>query len=126
MENFIYDEVKSSEIVLASNGGGAEVVVKGNNAFEALLGFLLLITKADGSVFTGKANVAVTTTQGFILLPSQPYHAIRPSFQERHQDRIIKMNGVKGYEQDFRFRVEANVGEPLTITAIAYYSRKKN
>ena len=125
MENFIYDEVKSSELTVAANGGSAEVLVKGNNAFEALLGFLLLITKADGSVFTGKANVAVTTTQGFILLPSQPYHAIRPSFQERHQDRIIKMNGVKGYEQDFRFRVEASVNEPLTITAIAYYSRKK-
>lgn len=124
MDQFISDEVKSKDLEIPANSGGGELVINGNDAYSRLLGYILLILKADGTPFTGKAKVSLTTSQGFVLLPSQPYHCIRPSFQERYQDRIIKINGVKGHEQDFRFRVEASVNEALTATAVAYFSRK--
>jgi hypothetical protein len=122
---FTYDEVKSQKVVLASAQPDTQIEIAGNNAFDRLKGYMLIITKADGTPYTGNVDVSVATSQGFQMLPKQPYHCIRPSFMERFLDRIIKVD-EKGNGQDFRFRVEANnVAEPLHITAVAYFTRRK-
>lgn len=124
-QQFTYDEVKSQKVILASAQPDTQVEIAGNNAYDRLKGYMIIITKADGTPFVGNVDVSLATSQGFQLLPKQPYHCIRPSFQERFLDRILRVD-EKGYGQDFRFRIEAtNVAEPLHITAVAYFTRRK-
>jgi len=123
---FIYDEVRSEKALLAAAQPDTQITIAGNNAYETINGYMILVTKSDGSPFTGNVQVGVTSSDGHTLLPTQPYHCIRPSFAEKHEDRIIKIKPSKGFGRDFRFRVEAtNIAEPLMVYAVAYFNRKK-
>lgn len=125
MTAFQYDEVKSQKAVLAASQPDTQIEIAGNNAYDKIVGYMVIITTADGKPFAGNIDVSLATSQGFQLLPKQPYHCIRPSFMEPFLDRIIRIS-EKGHGQDFRFRVEAsNVAEPLTINAVAYFTRRK-
>lgn len=125
MNPFVYDEVKAQKAILAAAQPDTQIEIAGNNAFDKLKGVMVIITDATGKPYVGNVDVSIQTSQGFQLLPKQPYHCIRPSFQEPFLDRIIKFD-EKGHGQDFRFRVEAtNIGEPLHITAVAYFTRRK-
>ncbi|NTW18182.1 MAG: hypothetical protein HGA42_00610 [Nostocales cyanobacterium W4_Combined_metabat2_030] len=123
---FLYDEVRVAKQVLAANQPNMELVIRGNDAFDKFAGFMLLVTDATGAIFTGNVSTSVATSQGDLLLPLQPYHCIRPSFQEKFEDRIIKIQNVKGAGQDFKFRIEAESNTPLTVNAVAYFTRLKN
>jgi len=123
---FSYDEVICQRAQMAAAQPAIQVVVGGNNAYEKLIGYMLIITNADGTPYTGDATVSMTTTTGVTMLPAQPYHCIRPSFMEKHEDRIIKVNDTKGFGQDFRFNVEAsNLNAVLKIAVVCYFTRKK-
>lgn len=123
---FQYDEVRAERAIMAASQPDTQITIAGNNAYETINGYALLVTKADGTPYTGHIQVGVTTSDGHTLLPTQSYHMIRPSFNEKHEDRIIKIKPQKGFGRDFRFRVEAtNNPEVLHVFAIAYFNRKK-
>ena len=122
---FLYDEVKVAEQTLSANQPNMEIQIRGNDAYDKFVGFMLLICDSLGAIYTGKVSISVATTQGDLMLPLQPYHCIRPSFFEKFEDRVIKIRNVKGNGQDFKFRVEAVSNTPLVVTAVAYFSRSK-
>lgn len=123
---FKYDEVRSATATLAVAQPDSQITIQGNNAFGELKGFMLLILKADGTPFTGNAQVSMSTSMGESVLPLQPYHCIRPSFMEKHEDRILRLHSIKGHDQDFRFRVDGSaVAEILQIHVVAYFTRKR-
>ena len=125
MEKLKYDEVIVEKGTMAVNQADLQLKVKGNNSYKTLNGFMILVKKvSDGSLYPN-VNVGLATSQGDIVLPQQPYDAIRPSFQEKFEDRIIKTENLKGSGRDFNFRVEAGVNEVLNVTVIAYFERNK-
>jgi hypothetical protein len=128
MQKFVYEEVKSGAVDIAAAQPDAQLVIAGNNAYNELKGYMIVITKADGTPFVGKATVGLVTSTGIVLLPNQPYHCVRPSFQEKHEDRIIQVDNIKGFGQDFRFRAEVSglVDESVTLNVVAYFTRRKN
>lgn len=124
--SFAYDEVRSEKTIIAAAQPSVQLTVAGNNAYDKLMGYMLIICNADGTPFVGDATVSMTTSPGVIMLPPQPYHCIRPSYAEKHEDRIIKVSDTKGFGQDFRFLVEsANLAAQLKVTVVCYFTRKK-
>ena len=121
---FHYDEVRVEKSIVQSGQPNASLVIQGNSAYKHISAYAFLVTKEDGTPFTGSVEVGLTTSDGHTILPSQPYHMVRPSFMEKHHDRVIKIKPQKGFGRDFRFRFDFSGNtEKLNVYAIAYFDR---
>jgi hypothetical protein len=124
--NFRYDQVKVDSLALAAGQTSAEIIIKGNSSYAQLVGFMAIIEKTDGTIYSKNVKVSVSNSgTGEPILPLQPYHCIRPSFAEKPSDRIIKAT-QKASNTDFRFRIEpTNLLDDITFTVVAYFTSQK-
>lgn len=123
---FKYDKVETVDAEIALAQGEQEIRIRGNQAYDRLVGYMILVHDADGNLYAKRVKVSVSdVATGDAILPLQPYDSIRPSMMEKPADRVIKTN-VRASGTDFKFRVEsaAHTGA-LRMTVVAYITNKK-
>ncbi len=108
--------------------GQVNLTIPSNNNYKKLVGIMLLIFNSNGEPHTKEALVSASTTSGMIVLPEQPYACIRPSFQEKAEDRIIPIDEITAQGHDFRFSVSipnrtAEIAE-FSVNAICFFTTR--
>lgn len=123
---FKFDEVRVEKSDVGVAQPFVSIAIQGNNAYKTIEGFAVLVLKEDGSIYNGSVDVGITTTDGHTLLPTQPYLMIRPSMNEKYEDRIIKITPQKGFGRDFKFNFNfTGNAEALKVYALAYFTRNQ-
>lgn len=126
MEKKFYDKVETAEATVAVGQSDQEIKIKGNQTYDKLVGYMILVHDTAGDLYAKKVKVSVSdTATGDAILPLQPYDAIRPSMMEKPVDRVIH-TGVRASGTDIKFRVESSSHTAdLRFTVVAYITFKK-
>lgn len=106
-----------------------QLTISGNNTYKKLVGIMLLIANSDGTPYTKKALISVSSTAGQLIIPELPYACIRPSFNETPNERIYPVdNNISGSEADIRFQVTLTNSEAtektFEVTAVCFYTNR--
>ena len=123
---FKYDKVETADAAVAVGQSDQEIRIKGNQSYDRLVGYMVLVHDADGALYAKQVKVSVSdVATGDAILPLQPYDSIRPSMMEKPADRVIKTS-VRASGTDFKFRVESAAHTAaLRFTVVAFITNKK-
>jgi len=126
IEEFKYDKVLTEEMSIELAQSDGELKIKGNQSYDKLVGYMMLVHDSDGNLFAKQVKVSLSdVATGDAILPLQPYDSIRPSMMEKPADRVIKTN-VRANGTDFKFRVESKAHtSALRFTVVAFVTNKK-
>lgn len=128
MENqqFKYDKVETAEASIAVGQQDQEIRIRGNQSYDKLVGYMILVHNSTGDLYAKQVKVSVSdVATGDAILPLQPYDSIRPSMMEKPADRVIITN-ARASGTDFKFRVESAAHTAaLRMTVVAFITNKK-
>ena len=124
-QQFKYDKVETADAAIAVGQQDQEIRIRGNQSYDKLVGYMILVHDANGDLYAKQVKVSVSdVATGDAILPLQPYDSIRPSMMEKPADRVIKTNS-RASGTDFKFRVESAAHTAtLRMTVVAFITNK--
>lgn len=121
-------ESKTEETNMPASQRNAEVVFRGNAAYDKVLGVNVLIVNKDTGLPYDGANISVSVREkgGRTLLTPLPYLLIKHSPEVKLSERFIEFDDLKGNNLDTVVSIDASkMSEPIIVYTTILYSKAK-
>lgn len=121
-------EAKTEELIMLSTQRNAEIVFRGNPAYDKVLGVnVTIVNKDTGAAYQG-SNVLISIREkgGRSLIAPMPYALLKHANEVKFIDRFIEFDDLKGNGLDTVVTIDASrMSDNITVYATVLYSQAK-